>query len=523
MPFRVPDRTPRGNAGQLNLFPNGILGFVAGAILDGLDGVTHGIFNLDDLADELRGTKTAAANAQATANGVAGTAAAAVSAAQAAAAAVAAQGVKVEAVKASMISFQDGLPLQKRSHSMTNSEMTFDRDWFVIDSTASANGAAANTSNPTGSAVANHVHPITSRSHEHVFQIGQLVSVSKDVVYGGFILTSWGGLRESFTYAVGPGSSPCSLEVAVLRMSRDAGSAGDVTVLWASPDQTPIIGNTPGEFTPEIPEGIIVPDRADLFVIIHQYGTGNARQVWGVNIGGPDRQGLLYPAKSMARFGLSTKLTEGQVVTAGSLLFDTTFKPWLGIGPSLNIPLPGLVQIFEPFDDGVMPPTLQKYFLGQPAKIVDGNFVFSGTTDGEALYTATTTMNRDDHFVESAIATPVTSQPQRLYVRSNVAMKVNNTGVSIQLGSSGTVLASGAATLAVGEAYRLTADGNVFTVNKMNGETFVSEVCKYIDSGNAIAKGSNNRLVRLSASRAFPGVNSGGWAYFRAQDRPDPE
>ncbi|WP_155293034.1 hypothetical protein [Rhodococcoides fascians] len=498
---------------------------MAGAILDGLDGVTHGIFNLDDLADELRGTKTAAANAQATANGVAGTAAAAVSAAQAAAAAVAAQGVKVEAVKASMISFQDGLPLQKRSHSMTNSEMTFDRDDFPSPvSTTSANGAASSTNNPSGSSVANHTHPIGFTSHAHsVTPGGQLVSVPKDVVYGGFILTSWGGLRESFTYAVGAGSSPCSLEVAVLRMSRDEGSAGDVTCLWASPDQTPIIGNTPGEFTPEIPEGIIVPDRTDLFAIIHQYGTGNARQVWGKNIGGPERQGLLYPAKSMARFGLSTKLTAGQVVTADSLLFDTTFKPWLGIGPSLNIPLPGLVQIFEPFDDGLMPATLQKYFLGQPAKIVDGNFVFSGTTDGEALYTATTTMNRDDHFVESAIATPVTSQSQRLYVRSNVAMKVNNTGVSIQLGNSGTVLASGAATLAVGEAYRLTADGNVFTVNKMNGETFVSEVCKYIDSGNAIAKGSNSRLVKLSASRGFPGVNSGGWAYFRAQDRPDPE
>ncbi|OZC80175.1 hypothetical protein CH274_13135 [Rhodococcus sp. 06-418-5] len=439
-------------------------------------------------------------------------------------AAVGAQGVKVEAVKASMISIQDGLPLQKFSHSMTNSEMTFDRDMFIVETTATANGTVSSTTGqPNTSAVENHTHTIGSRIHAHTFSIGQLQTVPKDTVYGGFIRTSWGGLRESFTYAVGAGSSPCSLEVVVFQMSREEGTAGQITCLWASPDQTPIIGNTPGEFTPDIPEGLILPDRTDLFLAIHQYGTGNARQVWGINIGGPDRQGLLYPAKSMGRFGYSSKLVEGNTFEAGALLFDTTFKPWLGIGPSLNIPLPGLVVIFEPFDDNVIPPTLQKSFFGQPARIVDGNFVFSGTTDGEALYTATTTMNRDNHFVEAGIAIPVTAQPQRLYVRSGVALKVNNTGVSIQRGSSGTVLATAAVVPAVGDVLRLIANGNVFTVNKMNGETVVATLCQYVDTANAIPKGSSNRLVQLSASRAFPGVNSGGWTYFRAQDIPDPE
>ncbi|MFI7168533.1 hypothetical protein [Rhodococcoides fascians] len=70
MPFRVPDRTPRGNdAAQIDL-PKWLLSHIAGAILDGLDGISFGIFNLDDLADELRGTKALAT----TANTNAGTA-----------------------------------------------------------------------------------------------------------------------------------------------------------------------------------------------------------------------------------------------------------------------------------------------------------------------------------------------------------------------------------------------------------------------------------------------------------------
>ncbi|WP_179273096.1 MULTISPECIES: hypothetical protein [unclassified Rhodococcus (in: high G+C Gram-positive bacteria)] len=68
MSLRIPDRTPRGNdAAQIDL-PKWLLSHVAGAILDGLDGISFGIFNLDDLADELRGTKTAASNANTNAN-----------------------------------------------------------------------------------------------------------------------------------------------------------------------------------------------------------------------------------------------------------------------------------------------------------------------------------------------------------------------------------------------------------------------------------------------------------------------
>ncbi|OZC80542.1 hypothetical protein CH274_15340 [Rhodococcus sp. 06-418-5] len=68
MAFRLPSRTPQGDPDNQVDVPKWLLSHVAGAILDGLDGISFGIFNLDDLADELRGTKTVASNANTNAN-----------------------------------------------------------------------------------------------------------------------------------------------------------------------------------------------------------------------------------------------------------------------------------------------------------------------------------------------------------------------------------------------------------------------------------------------------------------------
>lgn len=71
---KLPAGRPQGHAGLLGPFGNGLLGFVAGALLDVLDGATGGIFNLDALADRMRGTEQAAENAQNTADAVAASA-----------------------------------------------------------------------------------------------------------------------------------------------------------------------------------------------------------------------------------------------------------------------------------------------------------------------------------------------------------------------------------------------------------------------------------------------------------------
>ena len=66
---KLPVGRPAGHPDMLGKIGKGIVGFVAGAIFDGLDGVTGGIFNLDKLADRMRGTEQTATNAQNTATG----------------------------------------------------------------------------------------------------------------------------------------------------------------------------------------------------------------------------------------------------------------------------------------------------------------------------------------------------------------------------------------------------------------------------------------------------------------------
>lgn len=64
---KLPPGKPAGQAGMTSIFPNGLLGWIAGMIFDALDGLTFGIFNLDALADRLRGTEQKAVQAQETA------------------------------------------------------------------------------------------------------------------------------------------------------------------------------------------------------------------------------------------------------------------------------------------------------------------------------------------------------------------------------------------------------------------------------------------------------------------------
>nr|WP_176458667.1 hypothetical protein [Rhodococcus sp. 15-649-1-2] len=64
---KLPAGRPAGHPNLLNQMGNGIVGFVAGAIFDGLDGATGGIFNLGKLADRMRGTEQTAQQAAETA------------------------------------------------------------------------------------------------------------------------------------------------------------------------------------------------------------------------------------------------------------------------------------------------------------------------------------------------------------------------------------------------------------------------------------------------------------------------
>lgn len=501
-----------------------------------LKGVTGGFIDLTGFLNDTRDVAESGGSAGAAAD-------AAIAAAQAAAAAVAAQGAQVQAVKAAVLSFQDGLPLQPFSHSMTNSEMTFDRVDVGIGideaatattATAAASGAGSSGYNPRAPMVSTTFKTgdgnSSNGSGSNTFMAffgGGMFTPAPNAVYGGFIRARWGGLRESFTFMVGDVSSPCSFAYIVGTMDD---SNGNITIAAYSGDISASIGNSAAEVTPAIPDGVVLSDRETVFVAIHQYGSGNVRPLYGKKLGGAPRDGLLFPARQNARFGRSTPFTTGSVINASDLLFDDPNLPWLGVGLSLILPVPEPTSYYEDFDTGSIPSSIVKRST-TTAAIFSGNFGSEGGTDGERNYQITKRLNRDNHFVQGQIVTP-TAQPAFLGLRADssgynrTVMAVTSSGVSIRRrGSSTTTLASASFTVTSGEVYRFIAVGNVYSVYRVtlvgDEEVLGSPLCQYIDSANALPFGVGNRWQTLGVTRAFPGVVSGLWSYVLSADIPD--
>ncbi|MGW5267270.1 hypothetical protein ACWEQ4_01335 [Rhodococcus sp. NPDC003994] len=451
---------------------------------------------------------------------------AAIDKAQEAASKVAAQGAQVQAVKAAILQFQDGLPLRPFSHSMTNSEMTFDRvDIGRTSSLTRINGTtlpeSGSISVKTGDgATANSSSSDVYTSFVTTVDDG-LFTPATNSVHGGFIRAEWGGQRESFTLAVGPVSSPCSLRCVVAKMDPDN---GNLTVLWVSDDLQTTIGNTAVEYISLIPNGIVIADRETIFVGVHQYGSGNPRPLYSKKVVGPTRDGLLYPAKQNARFGLSSPLTAGQTVQASSLAFDSVYLPWVGVGLSLTIPVPPATSLYESFDDNVMPAALV-YKSGAPSTISNGTFFYNSSNDGDSVYLHTKRLNRNNHFVEGAVVNP-TNRIQMLCLRSDssgfnrIAMAVADNGVQIlRRGSQNTQLANISMSVTNGTVLRFSVIGNVYSVHRITGESSTL-LLQYTDSTNALPVGADARYITIGTSRALFG-NSGGWAYLLASDFPD--
>jgi hypothetical protein len=461
----------------------------------------------------------------------------AITQAQAAAAAVAAQGAQVQAVKAAVLSFQDGLPLEPFSHSMTNSIMTFDRvDVGVDEAFQVQSGTTAGASNTTArqsiytswkSGDGNTANGSGSNTFTTIFNREGMFLPAANSVYGGFIRARWGGLRESFTFMVGPVSSPCSFAYIVGTMDE---ANGNITVAAYSGDISSTIGNSEAEVTPAIPDGVVLSDRETVFCAIHQYGAGNVRPLYGKRLGGAPRDGLLFPAKPNARFGRSTPFTAGSVINASDLLFDDPNLPWVGVGLSLILPVPEPTNYYEDFDTGVIPSTMVRRST-QPAAIFSGNFGSEGSNDGERNYQITKRLNRDNHYVQGQIITP-TAQPAFLGLRADssgnnrTVMAVTSSGVSIRRrGASSDTLASASFTVTSGEVYRMIAAGNVYsiyrvTVDEEGDEVLGSPLCQYVDDADALPRGVGNRWTTLGVTRNFF-VVSGLWSYVFCADIPD--
>lgn len=345
---KLPPGKPAGQAGMTSIFPNGLLGWIAGMIFDALDGLTFGIFNLDALADRLRGTEQKAVQAQETAMVAADEAAlaAALSAANEEANAAIAWSLAEANQAIGTKADKDDIPTDVPGYVSLNplEDVTFPRADLVKVPTI----ANRQTSNEAGDSYHSHSHnaEITWVAPTHQPYNGRL-----DI---GYINT----LRPRIYNTVGwiiaaqAVSNPASFHVAIYKMEKDADGFpnGRLRTIWVSPTNA-AIQNTFGGNAQDIRVNLgvdIVAAPGDWYAVallqLQDSGANVIRNLLGKNLATIPESGV-HPRRPVmtlgGQSGFPTPIDPQYLDTASDSL------PWMCLGQSRGLMKAFLSDLFD--------------------------------------------------------------------------------------------------------------------------------------------------------------------------------
>ncbi|MGW4371037.1 hypothetical protein ACWEKT_35885 [Nocardia takedensis] len=336
---------------------------------------------------------------------------------------------------------------------------------------------------------------------------------------GAFIRCLYSGGRRAVSYIPDAVSSPCELYVVVGRML----DSGDVRIEWVSPNQTPEITTSRAERTVELPDELLFEQGETAFVGVHQRGSGNRRPLLGIEAVDIPRPPTVWPPQLNAQFVTSALLAAGSTLAAGSLSFASRKTPYVSLGKVSVTGDPIELTVFEDFESGVMPTSLVRMST-RAATVSGGVFVVAGMDDGLRRYLYAQRLNYDDQRVTGRVRNP-TAVGARLFVRSNagntayVSLTVRAAEVLLArwtAAETGVTLASLSTTIADNTAMRISAVGNVYTVERFADGAW-TVLLTHTDVGNTIPTGASYRYTGLGTERSS-WVDGGGWGEWRAED-----
>lgn len=341
-----------------------------------------------------------------------------------------------------------------------------------------------------------------------------------NILEGAFIRCLYSGSRKTVTYVPDAVATPCELYVVLGRMTEN----GDITVVWVSPNQTPLITASRFERTVELPNEVVFEQGETAFVGIHQRGSGNARPLLGLEAVDIPRPATVWPPQLNAQFSTSALLSPGLTLAAGALSFASRTIPYVSLGRADLTGDPIKLMFYEDFDSGVLPTALVR-MSAQAATVSNGVFVVSGGNDGIRRYLYAQPLNYDDQRVTGQIRNP-TGRVARLMLRSSAnnagyaALTVFSNRIVIDRASGSgetfTALASLDIAVADGDELRFSAIGNVYSVDRRSGADWI-QILSHTDTAGAIPAGPGHRYVGLGNERGFFS-NGGGWDYWKAED-----
>lgn len=347
---KLPPGKPAGQAGMTSIFPNGLLGWIAGMIFDALDGLTFGIFNLDALADRLRGTEQKAVQAQETAKTAVDDAAAAASLAAANEEANIANSTAIAeanlalGTKAGIEDIPTDVPLYVSLNPVDDAVFPFsDMQPIPIGVT----GSTEINSGDSG--------------HFHNLIPGEARIVMAEPVYTtainrldlGYINATRARIYNTVGFTIAEQNQPtkATVRVGIYKMGKTASGLadGNLTLIWISPTGANIqtqFGLGAQDIT--IPLGTdIVAAKGDIFAVcIVQTGSANTqRHLLGMQTARKNAISGVFPSRlSMTRAG---ETAPPMTLTPAQLDNTSTWVPWMFMGQSLGLIKLLFVDLFD--------------------------------------------------------------------------------------------------------------------------------------------------------------------------------
>lgn len=490
-------------------------------LLDGIDGVTGGIFNLDALADRLRGTEDKAIiaddNAKQALDG------------NAALTPVVRQTVTdIITISAPFAdSYETMVPGQ---------QVSFPR--ALLNSSVKNLIGSPSTAAPSGTDQYIQVYDSQDPNVNLHFTRSSKYTPAVNSMESAYILSNYAVGRATVTFAVDAvGGSPCPLYIYVSRMLTAPGSAGDVQIEWISANQTPFMTNGRAERTITLPgiEEVQFDIGEYMIITIHQFGAGTVRPIMGLEYEQIGRSSDLFPPQQKMHFIRSSLPAVGDKIAKANQIFNSNFVPWVGIGQRLYTgdPLPRVW--YDDFNNRAELGNKWTMVGDQPVYLYDGYFQYlkgAFITAGTARAIYNQPMNYDDQrVIGQAVGNKqygeMNSEPAKLTYRSNANGK---TFCSLDVRSDGVTLArmvnntpyvmQGPYNISniPGDWFKVEVIDNVHSVYKkaQNGPAW-SFLFSFVDTGYIISTGEGFRYCGASTQRS--GLNtSGGWNNWQAED-----
>ncbi len=360
---KLPPGKPAGQAGMTSIFPNGLLGWIAGMIFDALDGLTFGIFNLDALADRLRGTEQKAVQAQETAMTAVDDAAAAAELAAANEEANIANSTAIAEANLALgtkASIED-IPTDVPGFISLNpvDDAVFPSSEMVPLPTI----VNAQTSSESGDSYHSHAHnaDITWVQPIYTTALNRLdlgyINATRDRIYN----------TVGFTIAEQTVTTKPTVRVGIYKMGKTAAGFpdGNLTLIWISP----LSANIQGQFGSAAQDirvdlGVdIIATKGDWFAVcIVQTGSGTVRNLLGKQTARKNALSGVFPTRlAMTRAG---ETAPPNTLTPAQLDNSSTWIPWMFMGQSLGLIKISLVDLFDRANASTLGPNWATYGVG---------------------------------------------------------------------------------------------------------------------------------------------------------------